>query len=39
MCEECTGVYLSLDELGYCVAIDDGMTMKENARMAGGDEI
>lgn len=39
MCEECTGVYISLSELGYCVTIGDGMTMKENARMAGSGEI
>lgn len=35
-CEECAGVYFSLVELGYCLLIGDGMSMKENARMAGG---
>ena len=24
-CEKCAGVYLSLDELGYCINIDDDM--------------
>lgn len=39
MCEECTGLYISLSELGYCLTIGDGMSMKENARMVGSGEI
>lgn len=39
MCEECTGLYMSLSDMGYCITIGDGLTMKENARMAGNPEL
>lgn len=38
LCEECAGVYFSIDALGYCVMIGDGMTMKQNAHMIGNPE-
>ncbi len=38
-CETCAGVYFSITELGYCVMIGDGMTMKQNAHMVGNPEM
>jgi hypothetical protein len=37
-CETCAGVYFSITELGYCVMIGDGMTMKQNAQQVGAIE-
>ena len=38
-CETCAGLYFSITELGYCVMIGDGMTMKQNAQMCGNPEM
>lgn len=38
-CETCAGLYFSIIELGYCVMIGDGMTMKQNAHMIGNPEM
>jgi hypothetical protein len=38
-CETCAGLYFSITELGYCVMIGDGMTMKQNAHMIGNPEM
>lgn len=29
MCEECTGLYWALDELGYCISLTRGERMRE----------
>lgn len=38
-CETCADLYFSVTELGYCVMIGDGMTMKQNAHMIGNPEM
>ena len=35
MCEECTGLFWSITDLGFCISLHKGETMRELAKITG----